>query len=129
MSKSSLEKDFELWLASLRCERRWEREYRFAAIVAGGIGSGVRKRLANVGLQDWRFDFAFPEYLVAVEIDGGTFSGGRHTRGTGYEDDCRKGNAAVLYGWRVLHFTGAMIKSGEAIRILEKLLCNLGSEK
>ena len=57
----------------------------------------------------WRFDFAFPEEKIAVEIEGGTFSKSRHTTGTGYEKDCEKYNAAVLNGWRVFRFTGKMI--------------------
>ena len=59
----------------------------------------------------WRFDFAFPEHKVAVEIEGGTFGKckSRHTTGTGYEKDCEKYNAAILNGWRVFRFTGRMI--------------------
>ena len=57
----------------------------------------------------WRFDFAFPEHKVAVEIEGGTFAKSRHTTGTGYEKDCEKYNSAILNGWRVFRFTGKMI--------------------
>lgn len=57
----------------------------------------------------WRFDFAWPERNVAVEIEGGVWTRGRHTRGKGFENDCEKYNAAVLLGWRVLRFTGAML--------------------
>ena len=58
----------------------------------------------------WRFDFAFPEEKVAVEIEGGTFGRkSRHTTGTGYGADCEKYNAATLNGWRVFRFTGKMI--------------------
>lgn len=55
--------------------------------------------------RDWRFDFAWVEAQVAVEIDGGTWSGGRHTRGTGYAKDAEKLNEALVWGWRVLRFT------------------------
>lgn len=51
----------------------------------------------------WRFDYAFPEQKLAVEIDGQ----GRHQRYVGYREDCAKGNAAILHGWRVLHFVAA----------------------
>ena len=58
----------------------------------------------------WRFDFAFPEEKVAVEIEGGTFGRkSRHTTGTGYAADCEKYNTATLNGWRVFRFTGKMI--------------------
>jgi len=53
----------------------------------------------------WKFDFAWPDARLAVEIEGGTWSGGRHTRGAGYANDCTKYNAAVLEGWRVLRYT------------------------
>lgn len=52
----------------------------------------------------WRFDFAFPKYKIAVEINGGTFSHGRHTRGSSLHDEYDKLNAAVLLGWRVMLF-------------------------
>lgn len=63
----------------------------------------------------WRFDFAWPEQKIAAEIDGGSWSGGRHSRGKGFEEDCRKLNQAALLGWRVFRFTPAMVHSGTAI--------------
>ena len=66
-----------------------------------------------------RADFAFIDHWILVEVDGGTFSGGRHVRGKGYEDDCRKINEATRLGWRVYRFTTEMVKSGEAIALLE----------
>jgi very-short-patch-repair endonuclease len=60
----------------------------------------------------WRFDFVvLPiELKIAIEVDGGNFTQGRHTRGTGYEKDCEKFNAAVVLGWRVFHYTPNMLK-------------------
>ncbi len=69
----------------------------------------------------WRFDFAWPLYRVAAEIDGGIYSRGRHVRGSGFERDAEKRNAAVLAGWRVLHFTPRQVKSGDAVRTIESL--------
>lgn len=62
----------------------------------------------------WRFDLAWPDRMLAVEVDGGTWTGGRHTSGTGYERDAEKLNAAVLAGWRVLRFTTGMVRQGAA---------------
>ena len=70
----------------------------------------------------WRFDFAWPLYRVAAEVDGGIYCRGRHVRGKGFERDAEKRNAAVLAGWRVLHFTPKHIKSGMAVRTIEALL-------
>ena len=63
----------------------------------------------------WRFDRCWPAFMLAVEVDGGTFSGGRHVRGKGYEADCEKHNTAALMGWCVLRFTSDMVYRGEAI--------------
>jgi hypothetical protein len=50
----------------------------------------------------WRFDFAWPLARVALEVEGGAFSGGRHTRGAGFRADLKKYNEATRLGWRVL---------------------------
>ena len=70
----------------------------------------------------WKFDFCWPDKMLAVEVDGGTWTGGRHTRGAGFQADCEKLNAAVIAGFRVLRFTGKMIRSGEALVIIEAAL-------
>lgn len=62
----------------------------------------------------WRFDFAWPDIMLAVEVEGITHGdgGGRHQRGTGYMEDCDKYNAAMFLGWRLLRYTGEHLKSG-----------------
>lgn len=58
----------------------------------------------------WRFDFAWPDHQVAVELQGGTWSKGRHVRGHGYENDCEKLAEAQLNGWVVLYVTRGMLE-------------------
>ncbi len=84
----------------------------------------------------WRFDFAWPEEKIAVEIEGVTTGGwrtcpttgrkiqcvGRHQTPAGYARDCEKYNEAGLAGWRVFRFTQTMIRSGQAERLLKRLL-------
>lgn len=53
----------------------------------------------------WRFDFAWLDSKVAVEIEGGMFKGGGHQRGEAYTKNCEKYNAAVVQGWAVLRYT------------------------
>ena len=57
----------------------------------------------------FRFDFADPVSRVAIEVEGGQWSGGRHTRGSGFGKDCEKYNEAGYGEWRVFRFTGDMI--------------------
>ena len=59
----------------------------------------------------YRFDFAFPIERVAIELEGGVWSGGRHTRGAGYEADCTKYNIAAMLDWAVLRYTTSMLNS------------------
>ena len=55
----------------------------------------------------WRFDFCWPGIKIAVELEGGVFSGGRHTRGVGFLADCEKYNYAAWAGWKVFRFNNA----------------------
>lgn len=98
-----------------RKSRREALEDRLARdLVALGVGPPMRQfRFCS---RRWRFDFAWPDAKLAVEVDGGTWSGGRHTRGSGYEKDTQKLNAANLLGWTLLRYTGGMVRSGEAAR-------------
>jgi len=70
----------------------------------------------------FRFDLAYPSTKLAIEIEGGIFTGGRHTRGAGYRRDMGKYNLATLMGWRVLRYTPQDVKDGIAVRqIIEAL--------
>lgn len=54
------------------------------------------------GDRRWRMDYAWLDQLVALEVEGGAFSGGRHTRGAGFRKDLEKYNTAASEGWLVL---------------------------
>lgn len=70
----------------------------------------------------WKADFLIIGTKILVEVEGGTWSGGRHTRGKGYQNDCEKYNWAAANGWTVLRFTTQQVNSGTAIKtILEAL--------
>src|SRR3990167_10172651 len=49
----------------------------------------------------WRFDFAWPEQKLGVEINGAVWVVGVHSTGAGITRDYEKGNSAALLGWRV----------------------------
>ncbi len=53
----------------------------------------------------WRFDYAWPEARIAVEVEGGAWVGGRHTRAGGFIADMEKYNRAAVLGWRILRYT------------------------
>jgi very-short-patch-repair endonuclease len=70
----------------------------------------------------WRFDFAWPDQRLALEVEGGTWTAGRHSRGKGIEGDCEKYNSALLAGWRVLRVTGDQVANGQALAWVEAAL-------
>lgn len=69
----------------------------------------------------FRFDFAIPSKKIAIEIEGGVFSGGRHTRGVGYINDMEKYNLAAVNGWAVLRFTPEQTKKLETFELIKQL--------
>ena len=50
----------------------------------------------------WRFDVAWPDFKVAIEIEGGVWTKGRHNRPAGFIKDIEKYNEAALRGWILL---------------------------
>jgi hypothetical protein len=70
----------------------------------------------------FRFDACLPELRIAIEIDGGVFIGGRHTRGTGFVHDMEKLNLAGLLGYRVFRFTPQQLRSGEMREFMTKVM-------
>lgn len=76
----------------------------------------------------WRFDFVVPTASgpgLAIEVEGGTWQAGRHTRGAGFEKDCEKHNRAVVLGWKVLRFTPQMVNDGRALKVIEEAMKNV----
>lgn len=57
----------------------------------------------------WRFDFCWLAEGVALEIQGGLFVQGRHTRGAALLKEHEKLNAAAALGWRVLYCSPSTI--------------------
>ena len=70
----------------------------------------------------WRADFHIVGHMLLVEVEGGIWSGGRHTRAKGYIGDMEKYNAAVGLGYRVLRFSTEQVKSGFAVNGINGLL-------
>ncbi len=92
MKKSKLEQTFDHYLRLLASDLpKPKQEYRFHPT------------------RRWRFDNAWPKEKIAVEIDGGQWKrgGGRHNS----DGDREKLNEAAVLGWRVLRFSGTMLRN------------------
>ena len=70
----------------------------------------------------WRADFHIKNTKLLIEVEGGIWSGGRHTRGKGYIGDMEKYNAATMMGYQVLRFSTEQVTSGFAIKQIEGLV-------
>lgn len=72
----------------------------------------------------WRFDYAFPELKIAIEVEGGVWTKGRHTRGSGFVKDMEKYNAAASMGWTILRVTPKQKFTIETVNILKEAIKN-----
>jgi hypothetical protein len=70
----------------------------------------------------WRFDFAWPAVYVALEIEGGVWTRGRHTRPAGFLRDLEKYNTATSLGWSILRCTPQTVCSEQTISWLTMLM-------
>jgi very-short-patch-repair endonuclease len=92
-----------------------------AQLQAAGV-SFEREQLLIPGRR-FRFDFVITGSDLVIEVEGGTWSGGRHTSGVGFRSDCFKYNKALELGYRVLRYTTDMVTKGEAIAQVMDILC------
>lgn len=109
-----------------------EGELRF---MAGEVITRQNRRLKRrTASPSWRFDFAWPAYMIAVEVegvsvrkgaDGKTQLGGRHAHITGFKDDCEKYAWAAVMGWRVLRFEQSQVVKGFAVDMVVRLFAAL----
>ncbi len=76
--------------------------------------------------RDWRFDFAWPVAMVAVEIDG---FGWGHQAQQCIAKQNEKQNAAIEMGWTVLRYTsrclGSHAKTEAAVEQVCRVICGV----
>lgn len=76
----------------------------------------------------WRIDFAFTSVCLAVEIEGGIFTRGRHTRPMGFSKDIEKYNALTESGWVLLRYPPNCVDFEQIKRVYTMLCIKLGWE-
>lgn len=70
----------------------------------------------------FRFDFACPLAKVAIEINGGIWTDGRHSRGSGLATEYEKINLASSLGWRVFHLCTNTIEDEVIYRMIAETI-------
>lgn len=81
-------------------------EYPFAAVMG----------------RKWRFDFVFLKERLAIEVQGGLFSGGRHVRGAALVAEYAKLNAAAELGYRCLFIQPRELCTLETVNLIKRCL-------
>lgn len=61
----------------------------------------------------FRFDWALPSLMIAIEYEGLFSKKSGHTTVDGYTKDCEKYNLAQINGWKVLRYTAINYKNLE----------------
>lgn len=74
-------------------------------------------------VRKWRFDFGFEKEKVALEVQGGLFSNGRHSRGASLLKEHEKLNAAAQMGWRILYCIPQNLCMQETIDAIKTAIC------
>lgn len=75
----------------------------------------------------WRFDYAIPEHKIALEVEGGVWTGGRHTSPKGFLNDIEKYNTATLMGWRVFRTTPDELYKLSTINLIKSAILGLNT--
>lgn len=108
--------------AKRRAKRAAERKLRDYFEGAVGVRPQTEYQFAADAGRKWAFDVAFVEQRVALEVEGGVWSEGRHTRGSGFLADMEKYNAAAVRGWRLLRCVPDDLYGAQVVQLVRDAL-------
>lgn len=94
----------------------------FTLLCRKELGERCEKEWKFHPVRKWRFDYAFPDFKVALEVEGGVFTGGRHTRSVGFIKDIEKYNTAAMLGWTVVRTVPDELYTGKTLTMLKLLI-------
>lgn len=74
----------------------------------------------------WLFDYAYVEYKIAIEVEGGIWmeGGGAHSRPANIIRDMEKYTRANVMGWKVIRRTPQQLMSAETIELIKEAINN-----
>lgn len=129
MSEAETYEKLALDRAKKKAQRTRHEDALYQQIVAAGLPKPVREH-KFLDSRRFRWDLAWPGYMVAVEVNGGIWMApdqdgnrrGAHGGGAAAERDAEKLSLAAVAGWRVLSVVPKQITSGEALKWIEAAL-------
>lgn len=98
----------------------------FTQICAKEMGVECVKEYRFYKSRQWRFDYALPLYKIAIEVEGGVWTQGRHVRPVGFLGDMNKYNTATLLGWRVFRTTPSKLLSQDTLTLIKNAINGAG---
>jgi very-short-patch-repair endonuclease len=99
-----------------------DNEDLFTKICKAELGVEVIKEHKFYEGRKWRFDYAIPEFKIAIEIEGGVWTMGRHTRPQGFLKDMEKYNTATCMGWKLLRFTPDELLNTKTLNLIRETI-------
>ena len=96
----------------------------FTTICKTDLGVECVREYKFHSVRRWRFDYAIPAYKIALEVEGGVWVNGRHTRPKGFLGDIEKYNMAAVMGWRVLRVTPSNLYKAATLKMLREAIGN-----
>ena len=98
----------------------------FTQLCAKQFGVECVKEYRFYKSRQWRFDYAFPRYKIALEVEGGVWTQGRHVRPVGFLGDMNKYNTATLFGWRVFRTTPKKLLTTSTLQLIQNAINGAG---
>lgn len=96
----------------------------FEQILKNQLGLKVVKEYKFHPTRRWRADYAILEHKIIIEVEGGVWTGGRHTSGVGFTKDMEKYNNATALGWSIIRVTPKTLVSGDTIGFIKDTIAN-----
>lgn len=94
----------------------------FSALCRSTLNTECVREFRFHPTRKWRFDYALPEYKIAIEVEGGVWTGGRHISPTGFLRDMEKYNSAAALGWRVIRTVPTQLNSGSTLSLIQQAI-------
>lgn len=90
-----------------------------AWLKANGVQFATEYEFAEAFGRKWCTDYYFEKGAVklAVEVEGGAFSGGRHTRGVGFSNDIEKYNFYTFLGIKLLRLQPRHVQNSPVLAV------------
>ena len=104
-TNKTLHSQYNTLTRKLANEKRASEYDMFRRKLAAFVGCEIKQEHIFFQGRRWRIDFAIVDLKIGIEIEGGVWANGRHTRGKGFIEDMEKYNAAATLGWVILRFT------------------------